>query len=35
MRASIADLIANADRLADAFQNHDPKPDDFAAPLQH
>ena len=33
MRPSLADLIANADRLADAFENHEPKPDDFDAPL--
>ena len=33
MRPSLADLIANADRLADAFENHDPKPEDFDAPL--
>jgi hypothetical protein len=33
MRPSLADLIANADRLADAFEDHDPKPEDFNAPL--
>ena len=33
MRPSLADLIANADRLADAFENNDPQPDDFDAPL--
>ena len=33
MRPSLADLIANANRLADAFENHDPKPEDFDAPL--
>ena len=33
MRPSLADLIANADRLADAFENYDLKPDDFDTPL--
>ncbi len=33
MRRSLTDLIANADRLADAFENHDPTPEDFDAPL--
>ncbi len=33
MRPSLADLIANADRLADAFENHEPKSDAFDAPL--
>lgn len=31
MRPSLEDLIANANRLADAFENYDP--DDFEAPL--
>jgi hypothetical protein len=33
MRPSLADLIANADRLADAFENHNPMPEDFDGPL--
>lgn len=33
MRRSLTDLIANADRLADAFENHDPVPGDVDAPL--
>lgn len=33
MRRSLTDLIASADKLADAFENHDPTPDDFDAPL--
>jgi hypothetical protein len=33
MRRSLTDLIANADRLADAFENHDPTPGDFDTPL--
>lgn len=33
MRRSLTDLIANADALADAFEGHDPQPDDFDAPL--
>lgn len=33
MRHSLADLIANADRLADEFEHYDPKPDDFDASL--
>ena len=33
MRPLLADLIANADRLADAFENDDLKPDDFDTPL--
>jgi hypothetical protein len=33
MRRSLTDLIANADRLADAFENHDPAPGDVDAPL--
>lgn len=33
MRRSLTDLIASADKLADAFENHDPQPDDFDAPL--
>lgn len=33
MRRSLTDLIANADRLADAFENHEPAPEDVNAPL--
>lgn len=33
MRRSLADLIDSADKLADAFETYDPKPDDFGAPL--
>jgi len=33
MRRSLDDLIANADKLADAFENYDPEADDFDAPL--
>lgn len=33
MRPSLTDLIAHADQLADAFENHDPAPGDFDAPL--
>lgn len=33
MRPSLTDLIAHADQLADAFENHDPTPEDFDAPL--
>ena len=33
MRPSLTDLIAHADQLADAFENHDPAPEDFGAPL--
>lgn len=33
MRRSLTDLIASADKLADAFENHDPTPVDFDAPL--
>lgn len=33
MRRSLTDLIAHGDELADAFENHDPSPDDFDAPL--
>jgi len=33
VRRSLTDFIANADRLADAFENHDPVPDDVDAPL--
>ena len=33
MRRSLADLIASADKIADAFESYDPKPDDFDAPL--
>ena len=33
MRRSLTDLIANADRLADAFESHDPTAEDFDAPL--
>lgn len=33
MRRSLADLIANADRLADAFEGFDPTEEDFDAPL--
>jgi hypothetical protein len=33
MRRSLADLIANADSLADAFENYDPRPEDVDATL--
>lgn len=33
MRRSLTDLIADADRLADAFENHDPTPGDFGMAL--
>jgi hypothetical protein len=33
MRRSLADLIAHADELADAFENFEPKPEDFDAPV--
>jgi hypothetical protein len=33
MRPSLTDLIANADKLADAFENYDPELEDFDAPL--
>lgn len=33
MRRSLSDLIASADELADAFENFDPNPADFDAPL--
>ncbi len=33
MRRSLTDLIAHADELADAFENHDPTDQDFGAPL--
>ena len=33
MRPSLTDLIAHADQIADAFENHDPAPEDFDAPL--
>lgn len=33
MRRSLADLIAHADEIADAFENHEPKAEDFDAPL--
>lgn len=33
MRRSLSDLIANADALADTFENSDPKPEDFDAPI--
>ncbi|GAB3865943.1 hypothetical protein GCM10028801_37410 [Nocardioides maradonensis] len=33
VRRSLSDLISNADRLADAFENHEPEPADFGAPL--
>ncbi len=32
-KRSLADLIARADELADAFENHDPTDADFDAPL--
>jgi len=32
-RRSLADLIAHADELADAFENHEPAPADFDGPL--
>jgi hypothetical protein len=33
MRRSLTDLVAHADQLADAFENYDPAPGDFDAPL--
>jgi hypothetical protein len=33
MRRSLNDLIAHADELAGAFENYDPAPEDFGAPL--
>ncbi|WP_017935929.1 hypothetical protein [Nocardioides sp. Iso805N] len=33
MRRSLEDLIANADALADKFENYEPSADDFDAPL--
>ncbi|MFZ1287902.1 MAG: hypothetical protein WAR57_12790 [Candidatus Phosphoribacter sp.] len=33
MRRSLTDLIAHADELADAFENHHPSPGDFDGPL--
>lgn len=33
MRRSLTDLIASADKIADAFENYDPKSEDFDAPL--
>lgn len=33
MRRSLADLIANADAIADSFESHDPQPEDFDASL--
>ncbi|MFC7487412.1 hypothetical protein ACOCJ7_19220 [Knoellia sp. CPCC 206453] len=33
MRRSLKDLIAHADELADQFESHDPRPEDFDAPL--
>ncbi|MDT0200652.1 hypothetical protein [Nocardioides sp. AE5] len=33
MRPSLEDLIKNADRLADAFEGHEPDEADFDAPL--
>ncbi|MFI5428762.1 hypothetical protein [Aeromicrobium sp. UC242_57] len=33
MPRSLAELIANADALADAFENYEPQPGDFDAPL--
>lgn len=33
MRRSLTDLIASADKIADAFEDYDPTPDDFDAPL--
>lgn len=32
-RPSLTDLIAHADQLANAFENHDPIPADLNAPL--
>lgn len=32
-KRSLADLIAQADKLADAFENYDPASKDFDAPL--
>ena len=32
-KRSLADLIAHAEELADAFENHHPAPEDFGAPL--
>ena len=33
MRRSLEELAARADELADQFENYDPKPADFDAPL--
>lgn len=33
MRPSLTRLIADADRLADEFENHDPRPEDFNTPF--
>ncbi len=33
MRRSLSELIANADALADAFEDYDPKDEDFDRPL--
>lgn len=33
MRRSLSDLINDADKLADTFENHDPTPGDLDAPL--
>lgn len=33
MRRSLTELIAKADELADAFEGHDPRSEDFDAPL--
>ncbi len=33
MRRSLTDLIAHADKLADAFESYSPKPGDFDAAL--
>jgi len=32
-RRSVSELAARADELADRFENYDPKPEDFDAPL--
>lgn len=33
MRRSLTDLIASTDQLTDAFENYEPKDEDFDAPL--
>lgn len=33
LRRSLTELIASADKIADAFESYEPKPEDFDAPL--